>query len=128
MYYIIGTAPSGAHTEPWTFVVVSNKGIKSEIRRTIEYEEHINYEKRMGETWVNDLQKLQTTWEKPYLDMAPYLIVIFRQTHGFWPNGERKNHYYGEISSCISAGILLCAIQVLCFHVKTSSKFEAYHA
>lgn len=107
-----GTAPSGAHTEPWTYVVVSNNDIKAEIRQIIEDEEEINYTKRMGQTWVNDLKVLRTNWEKPYLENAPYLIVVFKQSYGLNADGTRKTHYYNEISISISVGIMLCAIQV----------------
>lgn len=109
---IPGTSPSGAHTEPWTFVVVSNKDIKKQIRHIIEEEEEINYAKRMGQTWVDDLKILRTNWEKPYLETAPYLVVVFKQSYGLNKDGSRKTHYYNELSVAISVGIMLCAIQV----------------
>lgn len=104
-----GTAPSGAHMQPWTFVVVSNKTVKSEIRKIIEEEEEVNYLKRMGAKWVNDLKPLNTNWCKPYLEDAPYLILIFKQVYGITSEG-RQPHYYNEISTCIATGILLTAI------------------
>uniref|UniRef100_A0A452T5Z0 Iodotyrosine deiodinase 1 n=1 Tax=Ursus maritimus TaxID=29073 RepID=A0A452T5Z0_URSMA len=107
-----GTAPSGAHTEPWTFVVVKDLDVKHKIREIIEEEEEINYLKRMGRQWVTDLKKLRTNWIKEYLDTAPVLILIFKQVHGFAANGKRKVHYYNEISVSISCGILLAALQV----------------
>ncbi|KAL3979847.1 KRAB domain-containing zinc finger protein [Sarotherodon galilaeus] len=106
-----GTAPSGAHTEPWTFVVVSDPDIKHQIRLIVEEEEEMNYHQRMGEKWVQDLAKLRTNWIKEYLDVAPYLILIFKQTYGILPNGKKKTHYYNEISVSISCGILLAALQ-----------------
>ncbi|KAF6114293.1 iodotyrosine deiodinase [Phyllostomus discolor] len=106
-----GTAPSGAHTEPWTFVVVRDPDMKHKIREIIEEEEEINYMKRMGQRWVTDLKKLRTSWIKEYLDMAPVLILIFKQVHGFAANGKRKVHYYNEISVSIACGILLAALQ-----------------
>ncbi|XP_013394579.1 iodotyrosine deiodinase 1 [Lingula anatina] len=106
-----GTSPSGAHTEPWTFVVVSNKGIKAQIRQIVEAEEEINYRKRMGNKWVEDLKKFKVNWEKPYLDVAPYLIIVLRQAYGLGENGERKTHYYNEISVSIAVGLLLTAVQ-----------------
>uniref|UniRef100_A0A3Q2VKH2 iodotyrosine deiodinase n=1 Tax=Haplochromis burtoni TaxID=8153 RepID=A0A3Q2VKH2_HAPBU len=106
-----GTAPSGAHTEPWTFIVVSDPDIKHQIRLIVEEEEEMNYRQRMGEKWVQDLAKLRTNWIKEYLDVAPYLILIFKQTYGILPNGKKKTHYYNEISVSISCGILLAALQ-----------------
>ncbi|XP_077005359.1 iodotyrosine deiodinase 1 [Tamandua tetradactyla] len=106
-----GTAPSGAHTEPWTFVVVKDPDMKHKIREIIEEEEEINYKKRMGHKWVTDLKKLRTNWIKEYLDTAPVLILIFKQVHGFAANGKKKVHYYNEISVSIACGILLAALQ-----------------
>ncbi|XP_051775264.1 iodotyrosine deiodinase 1 [Erpetoichthys calabaricus] len=106
-----GTAPSGAHTEPWSFVVVSDPETKHGIREIIEEEEEINYRQRMGEKWVNDLKRLRTNWVKEYLDSAPYLILIFKQVYGLISSGQKKTHYYNEISVAISCGILLAALQ-----------------
>uniref|UniRef100_A0A8C8B0Z3 iodotyrosine deiodinase n=1 Tax=Otus sunia TaxID=257818 RepID=A0A8C8B0Z3_9STRI len=107
-----GTSPSGAHTEPWTFVVVQDPYLKHKIREIVEEEEEINYKKRMGDRWVNDLKRLRTNWIKEYLDTAPYLILIFKQVYGRLPNGKKKTHYYNEISVSIACGILLAALQV----------------
>ncbi|XP_070596162.1 iodotyrosine deiodinase 1 isoform X2 [Erythrolamprus reginae] len=107
-----GTSPSGAHTEPWTFVVVSDKEVKHKIREIIEEEEEMNYKKRMGDRWVNDIKKMRTNWIKEYLDSAPYLILIFKQVYGILPNGRKKTHYYNEISVSIACGILLAALEV----------------
>ncbi|CAB1450174.1 unnamed protein product [Pleuronectes platessa] len=106
-----GTAPSGAHTEPWTFVVVSDTEMKHQVRLLVEEEEEMNYRQRMGDKWVQDLAKIRTNWVKEYLDVAPYLILIFKQTYGTLPNGKKKTHYYNEISVSISCGILLAALQ-----------------
>ncbi|XP_078086613.1 iodotyrosine deiodinase [Mustelus asterias] len=105
-----GTAPSGAHTEPWTFVVVQDPETKHQIRAIIEEEEEINYQKRMGKKWVSDLKQLRTNWIKDYIDTAPYLILVFKQIYGIIPTGK-KTHYYNEISVSISCGILLAALQ-----------------
>lgn len=104
-----GTAPSGAHTEPWTYVVVSDPETKASIRDIIEREEEVNYTQRMGTKWTTDLAPLKTDWNKPYLTSAPYLVLLFKQTHGYMPNGEVKVHYYNEISCAISAGIFITA-------------------
>lgn len=107
-----GTSPSGAHTEPWTFVVVKDKALKAAIHEIVEEEEKLNYAKRMGEKWLKDLEFVKTTWSKPYLNSAPYLILIFKQVYGFREDGSKKTHYYHEMSVCISVGLLLAAIQV----------------
>ncbi|KAL6483555.1 hypothetical protein MHYP_G00084270 [Metynnis hypsauchen] len=106
-----GTAPSGAHTEPWTFVVVADAETKHKIREIVEQEEEINYKQRMGDKWVHDLRRFRTNWVKEYLDTAPYLILIFKQTYGILPDGKKKTHYYNEISVSISCGLLLAALQ-----------------
>ncbi|XP_049613610.1 iodotyrosine deiodinase isoform X2 [Syngnathus scovelli] len=106
-----GTAPSGAHTEPWTFVVVSDPDVKHRIRLIVEEEEEINYRQRMGDKWVKDLANLRTNWIKEYLDVAPYLILIFKQTYGILPDNKKRVHYYNEISVSIACGILLAALQ-----------------
>ncbi|XP_019404175.1 PREDICTED: iodotyrosine deiodinase 1 [Crocodylus porosus] len=110
-YLYAGTSPSGAHTEPWTFVVVHDPEIKHKVREIIEEEEEVNYRKRMGDKWVHDLKRLRTNWIKEYLDTAPYLILIFKQVYGRLPNGKKRTHYYNEISVSIACGILLAALQ-----------------
>ncbi|XP_048513562.1 iodotyrosine deiodinase 1 isoform X2 [Athalia rosae] len=108
---IIRTAPSGAHTEPWTFVLVSDVQIKAQIREIVEREEEVNYKRRMGKQWTTDLKPLRTNWIKEYLTTAPYLILVFKQMYGLTESGERKNHYYHDISVAIACGILITAIQ-----------------
>ncbi|XP_043588583.1 iodotyrosine deiodinase 1 [Bombus pyrosoma] len=106
-----GTTPSGAHTEPWTFVAVSNQKVKEQIRLIVESEEEINYKKRMGVKWTTDLLPLRTNWIKEYLTTAPYLIFVFKQIYGILPNGNKKIHYYNEMSTSIACGVLITAIQ-----------------
>ena len=80
------------------------------MREIIEHEEEINYKKRMGNTWVNDLKKIGTDWNKEYLTEAPYVVLLFKQTYGTSEQGAKKTHYYNEISCSISAGkIIHCA-------------------
>ncbi len=105
-----GTSPSGAHSEPWTFVVVQEPKLKCQIREIIEQEEYLNYDRRMGDRWVNDLKFVRTTHEKPYLENAPYVIVVFKQQYHLGEDGVRYAHYYYEISTAIACGILVTAI------------------
>jgi len=104
-----GTAPSGAHKQPWTFCLISDPKIKKEIRFAAEEEEKISYSSRMSETWKNDLKPLGTDWEKPFLEDAPYLIVVFKQSYG-QEQGEKIQHYYVNESVGIACGLLISAI------------------
>ncbi|MEY4930657.1 MAG: hypothetical protein RI909_1381, partial [Bacteroidota bacterium] len=88
------SAPSGAHKQPWTFCVVSDPSIKSEIRKAAEKEEHESYTNRMSEEWLNDVRPLQTDWQKPFLEAAPYLIVVFKKAYDLLPDGSKKTNYY----------------------------------
>ena len=90
-------------------ITIINFQVKTEIRKIIEEEEEINYRKRMGSKWVNDLKPFNTNCSKPYLEDAPYLIMVFKQVYGITPEGKQP-HYYNEISTCIATGILLAAI------------------
>ncbi|CAN0253830.1 unnamed protein product [Lampetra fluviatilis] len=106
-----GSSPSGAHTEPWTFVVVRDAATKRRVRLAVEAEEEVNYRRRMGARWVSDVRRLSHR-HKPYLETAPYLIVVFKQVYGTRPHdGSRVVHYYNEISTSIACGILLAALQ-----------------
>ena len=106
-----GTAPSGAHSEPWTFVVVQDPKVKSKIREIVEQEEYLNYDHRMGDKWVNDLKFVKTSAEKQYMETAPYIIVVFKQKYHIGEDGVRYAHYYYEISTAVATGILVTAIQ-----------------
>jgi len=101
----------GAHTEPWTFAIVQDPKIKAKIREIVEQEEYVNYDRRMGDKWVQALKFTNTNDEKPYLEEAPYLIVVFKQPYRITPDGNKHMHYYYEISTAISTGILIAAIQ-----------------
>jgi len=103
------TAPSGAHKQPWTFCLISDSGIKKKIRDAAEEEEKISYSSRMPENWKSDLKPLGTTWEKPFLEEAPYLIVVFKQSYGM-ENGQKVQHYYVNESVGIACGFLIAAI------------------
>lgn len=104
-----GTAPSGAHKQPWTFCLISDPSIKKKIREAAEEEEKISYSKRMPDQWKSDLKPLGTNWEKPFLEDAPYLIVVFKQSYGM-DNGEKVQHYYVNESVGIACGFLIAAI------------------
>lgn len=104
------TAPSGAHKQPWTFCVVTDPSIKREIRIAAEKEEHESYHGRMSEEWLQDLRPLQTDWKKPFLETAPYLIIVFKKAYDILPSGEKRNNYYVSESVGIACGFLLAAI------------------
>ncbi|MEY4541830.1 MAG: hypothetical protein RLZZ306_3587 [Bacteroidota bacterium] len=100
------TAPSGAHKQPWTFVAIQNLEIKSEIRKAAEKEEFESYNNRMTDEWLKDLKPLGTDWQKPFLEVAPWLIVMFSQTTA----PDKSKHYYVQESCGIAAGFLIAAI------------------
>lgn len=104
------TAPSGAHKQPWTFCVVSNPEIKKQIRIAAETEEKESYENRMSDEWLKDLEKFATNWEKPFLEKAPYLIVLFKKIYDLDSDGDKHTNYYVQESVGIAAGMLITAI------------------
>ncbi|MBX0329538.1 nitroreductase family protein [Oscillochloris sp. ZM17-4] len=105
-----GTAPSGANQQPWTFVAVRSPDLKRQIRAAAEEEERAFYSQRAPESWLSDLAPLGTGWEKPFLDAAPALLVIFRQRHGYDADGTLHKHYYTLESVGIAVGMLIAAI------------------
>ncbi len=105
------TAPSGAHCQPWTFVLVGDPATKAEIRRAAEAEERENYEGgRLPEHWRRALQPLGTDWRKPYLETVPWIVVLFEQRHGYEPDGSTRHHFYVKESVGIAAGIFITAL------------------
>ncbi|MFQ5945350.1 MAG: nitroreductase family protein [Anaerolineae bacterium] len=104
------TAPSGANMQPWNFVVVIDPEIKRRIRQAAEEEERSFYQDRAPDDWLEALQPLGTDEHKPFLETAPYLIVIFAQSYGVAENGQRIKHYYVSESVGIATGILITAI------------------
>ncbi|MBX2846239.1 MAG: nitroreductase family protein [Saprospiraceae bacterium] len=104
------TAPSGAHKQPWTFCLISNSEVKSAIRKAAEEEEYTNYNGRMSERWLEDLKKFGTDWEKPFLEIAPYLIIVFKKSYDLTEAGEKTNNYYVNESVGIATGMLLAAL------------------
>ncbi|MFZ5552955.1 MAG: nitroreductase family protein [Bacteroidota bacterium] len=104
-----GTAPSGAHRQPWVFCVVSNKELKSKLRTLAEEEEYKTYNERMSDEWRNALEPLGTDWHKPFIDIAPWIIVVFKKPYDT-NKQEKVNNYYVSESVGLACGFLLAAI------------------
>ncbi len=104
------TAPSGAHKQPWTFCVVSDHGLKMQIRAAAEKEEKESYEGRMSEEWLKDLAPIGTDWQKPFLEIAPYLIIVFKRSYEVEINAHKHQNYYVTESVGLACGFLLAAI------------------
>ena len=105
-----GTAPSGAHQQPWTFVVVADEAVKRRIRAAAEEEERRSYESRMPDEWLEALRQLGTDWRKPHIEDAPYVVVVFEQAYGRGPDGSKVKHYYVKESVGIAVGLLLASL------------------
>jgi nitroreductase len=105
-----GTAPSGANLQPWHFVVVTDRAIKRRIREGAEQEEREFYRHRAPKEWLEALAPLGTSEEKPFLETAPCLIVVFTQSHGVVAGGRTVKHYYAMESVGIATGILITAV------------------
>ena len=103
------SAPSGANKQPWHFVIVKDPVLKKEIRIAAEKEEKEFYEHRASDDWLEDLNQFGTDWHKPFLEIAPYLIVVFKQSYDLDKGGKRKNYYVNE-SVGIASGFLLTAL------------------
>jgi iodotyrosine deiodinase len=104
------TAPSGAHKQPWTFCVVQNADIKKQIREAAEAEEKISYDGRMSDEWLADLAPIGTDWQKPFLEIAPYIIIVFRKAYELDADGKKHQNYYVQESVGIACGLLLAAL------------------
>ena len=114
---VAGSAPSGANLQPWRFVVVCDPEVKHRIRAAAEEEERAFYEHRAPAEWLDALAPLGTDWQKPFLDTAPSLIVVFRVDYGIRRDdrggGERRvKHYYAGESVGIACGLLLAALHI----------------
>ncbi len=105
-----GTAPNGAHRQPWHFVAVSDPEIKRAIRVAAEEEEEAFYGGRAPEDWLEALAPLGTDETKPFLEEAPYLIVVFGESYSVNENGEKSKNYYVTESVGIATGMLITAI------------------
>jgi nitroreductase len=105
-----GSAPSGANLQPWRFVVVSDPAIKHEIRIEAEKEEQEFYAGRAPQEWLDALAPLGTDANKPFLEIAPYLIAIFAESYGQLPDDRKVKHYYVSESVGIATGMLITAL------------------
>jgi len=132
-----GTSPSGAHHQPWFFVVVRSLDLKRQIRALVEEEERINYERRMRKSWIQDLssmtgdkadKRLKTDEgapQKPYLTEAPALIALFKQSHVVDKDGNKVDNYYVNESAGIAAGMLITALHNVGLATLTSTPMGA---
>ena len=122
-----GSAPSGANKQPWTFCVISNTELKSEIRKLAEIEEYENYHGRMSDSWKEDLEHLGTDHIKEFLEVAPYLIVVFKKVYDLDEEGGKLQNYYVNESVGIACGFLITAIHqaglVTLTHTPSPMKF-----
>lgn len=104
------TAPSGAHKQPWTFCLISNASLKSKLRALAEEEEKKSYDGRMSEQWLKDLEPLGTDWEKEFIDVAPWIVIIMKRAYEVGENGQKNNNYYVSESVGLAAGFFLMAV------------------
>jgi len=105
------TAPSGAHKQPWTFVITGSPDIKRQLREAAEEEERVNYEGgRLPHHWREDLEPLGTDWQKPFLETVPWVVVLFEQRYRLGEDGEKRHHYYVKESAGIAAGLFIAAL------------------
>ncbi len=106
------TAPSGAHKQPWTFVATNDPAVKSAIREAAEEEERTNYlDNRMNDEWQETLAPIGTDWHKEFLEVAPWIVVLFEQRFEQLPDGERRKNYYVKESCGIAAGLFIASLQ-----------------
>jgi len=106
-----GTAPSGANRQPWTFVLVTEPALRRKIREAAEAEERDFYEHRITDEWRAALRPFGTSWNKPFLEQAPALIVVFRHAYDV-EEGEKRTNYYTTESVGIAVGFLIAALHV----------------
>ena len=104
------TSPSGANKQPWHFVLIKNLDIKKKIRIAAEKEEKNFYNGKASDEWLKDLEPFGTNENKPFLEIAPYLIVVFEEKYKLLPNGEKAKNYYTKESVGLACGMLLTAL------------------
>jgi nitroreductase len=104
------TAPSGANRQPWRFVVVGDPAVKREIRLAAEAEERESYERRMSPEWLAALEPLGTDWRKPFLEVVPWIVVVFAQLWEPGPGGTKIKNYYVKESVGLACGLFVAAL------------------
>ncbi|MCG8574500.1 MAG: nitroreductase family protein [Flavobacteriales bacterium] len=105
-----GTAPSGAHKQPWTFCIIRNSELKSKVRALAEEEERKNYDGRMSERWIKDLEPFGTDAVKEFIDIAPWIIIALKKSFDWDEDGNKTQNYYVNESAGIACGMLITAI------------------
>jgi nitroreductase len=103
------TAPSGAHKQPWTFCAISSAELKTKIRNAAEEEERESYDSRMSDRWLKDLEPIGTNAHKPFLEDAPWIVVVFKKVYEHDETGKHNNYYVNE-SVGIACGMFITAI------------------
>jgi len=104
------SAPSGANQQPWHFALIGRGPLRAEIRAAAEAEERAFYAERAGERWLETLAPLGTDWQKPFLEIAPWLVAVFAERHGIGADGRPQKHYYVQESVGIATGLLIATL------------------